>query len=301
MKAFQIIILTLAIFILSTSPILAQSLTLDHVDGTINDSLLAVNIPITFYVRAATGPDTIQAMEIFFQVYSPDGASWREFSADIVPIVNPTWLESFDMVAYAAGYNPDGISPDTVRFGGVRGFTGDGLPPDFDQVIFKVTIGSMLPEDSGKTICIDSVTTIEGLGYWRWVLNNGDKIYPSWDGPYCFEIFGCDGVDSDGDLIPDPCDICPNAYNPDQTDSDGNGTGDACCCIGMRGNIDEDLDNIIDVVDLVYFVDFQFRNGSAPACFDAADLVVDGVHDVADLVFMVDYQFRDGDAPPACP
>ena len=73
------------------------------------------------------------------------------------------------------------------------------------------------------------------------------------------------------------------------------------CCVGIRGNIDNDPNQIIEVTDLVYFVDYQFRNGDAPACLDEADIKVDGVIDVADLVFMVDYQFRNGDAPPACP
>lgn len=73
------------------------------------------------------------------------------------------------------------------------------------------------------------------------------------------------------------------------------------CCVGLRGNIDNDSEDVIDVADLVYMVDYQFRNGDAPACLDEAELVVDGVIDVADLVFMVDYQFRNGDAPPDCP
>ena len=73
------------------------------------------------------------------------------------------------------------------------------------------------------------------------------------------------------------------------------------CCVGLRGNIDNDSENVIDVADLVFMVDYQFRNGDAPVCLDEADLVIDGVVDVADLVFMVDYQFRNGDAPPDCP
>jgi hypothetical protein len=35
-------------------------------------------------------------------------------------------------------------------------------------------------------------------------------------------------VDTDSDGVPDPQDNCPGVYNPYQTDSDGNGTGDAC-------------------------------------------------------------------------
>lgn len=73
------------------------------------------------------------------------------------------------------------------------------------------------------------------------------------------------------------------------------------CCRSIRGNIDDDSEDIIDVSDLVYYIDYQFRSGDEPPCFDEADLVVDGVLDVSDLVFMVDYQFRGGAEPGSCP
>lgn len=41
-----------------------------------------------------------------------------------------------------------------------------------------------------------------------------------------FTITGSDDIDGDG--IPDSEDNCPDTYNPDQTDSDGDGVGDAC-------------------------------------------------------------------------
>ncbi len=42
-----------------------------------------------------------------------------------------------------------------------------------------------------------------------------------------FEV-DCSGPDTDGDGIADECDNCPALANPDQSDSNGNGVGDAC-------------------------------------------------------------------------
>lgn len=73
------------------------------------------------------------------------------------------------------------------------------------------------------------------------------------------------------------------------------------CCVGIRGNIDNSPDDVIDISDLVFMVDYQFRDGDVPACFEEADLNGSGNIDIEDLVYMVDYQFRQGDIPPACP
>lgn len=73
------------------------------------------------------------------------------------------------------------------------------------------------------------------------------------------------------------------------------------CCYDITGNIDYDPTDLIDVSDLVFFVDYQFRSGDAPPCLDEAD--IDGIAgiDVGDLVYMVDYQFRSGAQPLDCP
>ena len=97
----------------------------------------------------------------------------------------------------------------------------------------------------------------------------------------------CD-PDMDGDGVPNDVDNCPEMYNPlqyDITECDG-------CCVVMRGNVDNSFDDLQDIVDLVFMVDYQFRNGDEPPCFEEADVNADGIIDVADLVCMVDYQFR---------
>jgi hypothetical protein len=50
------------------------------------------------------------------------------------------------------------------------------------------------------------------------------------DGPdhITYEIMKKFSLDRDNDTVPDELDNCPNTYNPDQADSDGDGVGDAC-------------------------------------------------------------------------
>ncbi len=54
-----------------------------------------------------------------------------------------------------------------------------------------------------------------------------------------------------------------------------------------------------DVTDLVYLVDYMFRDGPVPPLMDAADVNCSGgIPDIADLVYLVNYMFRQG--PPPC-
>ncbi len=89
-------------------------------------------------------------------------------------------------------------------------------------------------------------------------------------------------------------------------------TGGGTCCMGaIRGNVDMDGGDVIDISDLVYLVDYMFIGGPAPACAEEAN--IDGSCcasgsseslsdiDISDLVYLVDYMFNDGSAPPPCP
>ena len=75
------------------------------------------------------------------------------------------------------------------------------------------------------------------------------------------------------------------------------------CCIGMRGNIDYDPLDAINIADLVYFVDYSFGSpqGPEPECLEEAD--VDGSEDlnIADIVYLVDYMFGTPQGPEPLP
>lgn len=57
-------------------------------------------------------------------------------------------------------------------------------------------------------------------------------------------------------------------------------------------------DEQIDVEDLVYLIDYQFRSGPATDPVEVMDIDGSGVLDIEDVVYMVDFQFRDGPPPP---
>jgi hypothetical protein len=73
------------------------------------------------------------------------------------------------------------------------------------------------------------------------------------------------------------------------------------CCAGLRGNVDNDPADAVDIGDLVYLVEYSFSGGPAPYCLEEADVNGDGAIDIGDLVFMVEYSFSGGPAPLSCP
>jgi hypothetical protein len=73
------------------------------------------------------------------------------------------------------------------------------------------------------------------------------------------------------------------------------------CCNGIRGNINGDALEEIDISDVTYLVTYMFRGGGAPTCEEEADLNGDSSVDIADLTTLVSYSFKSGPAPVGCP
>jgi len=79
--------------------------------------------------------------------------------------------------------------------------------------------------------------------------------------------------------------------------------GGGCCIPPIRGDVNYDGAELIDISDLLYLIDFMFQSGPAPVCFEEADIDASGSEplDISDLVWLIDYMFTGGAEPPACP
>ncbi|HNR98510.1 MAG TPA: dockerin type I repeat-containing protein [Planctomycetota bacterium] len=65
----------------------------------------------------------------------------------------------------------------------------------------------------------------------------------------------------------------------------------------VRGDVN--ADGIVDVADVIAFLNYLFRGGRRPPCMEAANLNDDGAANLADIIYALAYTFRDGPAPKA--
>jgi len=111
-------------------------------------------------------------------------------------------------------------------------------------------------------------------------------------------------IDSDGDGFGDPgqqedvclLDNCPDDYNPDQLDSNGNGIGDVCDHTCGDFNDDE----VINILDIVFLINYVYKSGTAPEPLTSADVNSDEDINILDIVYLISYVYKNGPEPD-CP
>ena len=173
---------------------------------------------------------------------------------------------------------------------------------------------------------------VTAIGYNDQTMEYG--VYDTWDteihwypwhgmdeghpwGVYGIVRFGVESicVDSDGDGFGDPghpenmcpVDNCPNVYNPLQEDRNSDGIGDLCCCVGIRGHINGDLEDKVNISDIAYLVKhlFAIPSGPEPGCLTEANANGDSLekYNISDVTYLVKYLFGipPGPPPPPCP
>lgn len=169
----------LACFLLSFSFASGQSLTLESVDGLTDLGNLPTDAPVTFNLRVTNSSATQTGVTNGFRVYSSDGASWTTSVGTATPDI-----QSYFTMFSINPFSITGTEADTIGFGGIF-FGVGGLPPDYSEVAYSITIGPIPAGDVGKTIALDS-SYYRPAGVWKWA--GAAATFPSWDGPHVYQI-----------------------------------------------------------------------------------------------------------------
>ncbi len=101
----------------------------------------------------------------------------------------------------------------------------------------------------------------------------------------------CNNPDLDEDGILNEIDNCPEIFNPDQLDDDGDGLGDVCDdCHNYLGDVNDD--GTIDILDIVTIVNIILNGGGGGytdcAIMDA-DYSGDGTVNVLDVIQIINF------------
>ncbi len=108
-----------------------------------------------------------------------------------------------------------------------------------------------------------------------------------------------DDTDTDGDGIMDACDNCPITPNQFQEDPDHKGHG-SHCDFDLCGNANFPLDNAVNILDVVYLINYKYKAGPAPISLESSDVNSDLGINILDVVYLINYKYKGG-PEPVCP
>ncbi len=230
------------------------------------DTIPAGDVFIDIYINFDDGVNN-NGISMPFYLYSPDGSISNVIHRDVggdpeyPSLLKQNGFENggfFTLVNFFETGGWDGNLPDSFNFQGA-GF--QPIPEGLGEQLY-LRVALTIPQDYGR-ICIDSCDWQDPPNA-DWVF---DPVAPPFNGPYCFDIvYNC--IDGDGDGFGDPVignscgeDNCPDIYNPDQANNDGDNLGDACDnCPTVTNEDQEDIDG----------------DGIGFACDECVDLDGDG-------------------------
>ncbi len=199
-----------------------QAITLDHVTGLFNTNSVVADPDtlVVFYIRFTNNESNyFKGIINGFRVYSPDGAEWTTTETDTLPVL--AWKVRFDLIFYNNNFSITGSGADTVAWGGTGLGIGDGqgIPANFDDVVYTITIGPIDVVHHAKMICLDSAF-YPPSGTWKWAGGTGiGDRWPTWDGPHCFGVrdLSVDVKATASDNLPTTYALSqnyPNPFNP---------------------------------------------------------------------------------------
>ncbi len=189
-----------------------------------------------------------------------------------------------------------------------------------------IPVGGALPAFKFRSGTNYSALTYEGtykLVYFNWgyeAILNTSSTYAKRDTIMTRILLFLNGwvaapcYDSDGDGFGDPghpenicpTDNCPNVYNPDQLDTDGDGIGNACDNCPLKFNPlqqDADADGVGDSCDNCISVanpgqEDSNQNGVGDVCdYICGDANHNGAVNLLDATYLINFLYKSGAAP----
>ncbi|MCK4461854.1 MAG: hypothetical protein KAW46_08605, partial [candidate division Zixibacteria bacterium] len=203
------LILLSALLCVAFSPALATNahISVSHVDGLYAPSALEADGAqlVTFFIHFNNdGIEHMRGPNNGFHVFSPDGVSWTTMTYRKLATID--WSTNF-MFFFMTPLSITGSGADTIGFGGTGGqFPMIGIPGEFNDTVYALTIGPLSQADHGKVICIDSCF-YPVSGAWKWAGGIVDSVllgdrFPTWTGPHCYTLI--DNAAIGQCLVPDP-------------------------------------------------------------------------------------------------
>ncbi len=59
-------------------------------------------------------------------------------------------------------------------------------------------------------------------------------------------------------------------------------------------------DSLVNILDIIYLINFKFKGGPSPVSMNSGDVNSDGIINILDIIYLIDYKFKGGPAP-SCP
>lgn len=245
---------------------------------------------------------------------SPNGSDWTTVWENEVEIADFEWtLMDVDISKVAAGqstvfvrftmgtsdggwqycgWNIDDLRVTAYECNALADGDVDGVPDGTDNCPLTYNPGQ---DDSDSDLVGDACDLCPGFD--DALDDDGDTIPDD-----CDVCAGSDDLaDADSDAVPDGCDNCELVANPDQVDTNDDGTGDACCCVGRVGDSNGNGTPEPTIGDISVIIDHLFLSGVPLGCYQEADInqsggIYAGTKDITigDISSLIDYLFITG-------
>jgi len=66
----------------------------------------------------------------------------------------------------------------------------------------------------------------------------------------------------------------------------------------LCGDVNDD--GVVNILDIIYYIDWKFKGGPTPVDIGTADVNSDGAYNILDIIYLIDFKFKGG-PDPDCP